>query len=105
MPSKKLPVLLIALLFKATGSLAQSQPSPTATPARDPDYEEVSLPVPRAVSLLADVAQTLFSRDNEGKGKVQDLIDRRHARSEKRDQNLTITVPRNGLTRTLGLVE
>lgn len=105
MPSKKLPVLLVALLLKATGSMAQSQPSPTAKAVPDPDYEQVSVPVPRAVSLLTDVAKTLFSRNDEGKGKVQELIDRRHERSEKRDHNLTITVPRNRFTRTLGLVE
>ena len=101
---KKLPVLLAALLLKGTSSLAQSQPAPGPPPPPDPDYQEVSVPVPRAVSLLTDVARVLLSR-NENSNKVQALIDRRKARSEKRDQNINFSIPKNRLTRTLGLVE
>src|SRR5688572_13592388 len=104
MSSKKLPVLLAALLLKVTSSLAQGTPAPATPPPPDPDYQQVSVPVPRAVSLISDVAIVLFSRDTN-KDKVQDLVDRRRARSEKRDQSLLITVPRNKLTRTLGLVD
>ena len=101
MSSKKLPVLLAALLLKAASSLAQS---PATPPPRDPDYQEVSVTVPRSVSLITDVARVLLSR-NANKDKVQDLIDRRRARSQKGDQNIIITVPKNKITKTLGLVD
>ena len=98
------PVLLTVLLLKGPCCLAQSQTAPGPTAPRAPDYERVSVPLPRAVTLLTDVARVLLARD-EGQDKVQALIDRRRARSEKRDQNLVISVPRNKLTRSLGLVD
>ncbi|WP_046243242.1 hypothetical protein [Hymenobacter terrenus] len=102
MSRKKLAGLLGALLLNASSGLAQSQPAP---PAADPNYQQVSIPVPRAVSLIADVAKVLFSRDEAGKDKIQALIDRRRARSAKGDQNLNLSIPKNKVTRTLGLVE
>ncbi|WP_426060827.1 hypothetical protein [Hymenobacter sp. B1770] len=104
MSSKKLPVLLAALLLKVTSSLAQGGPAPSQAPPPDPDYQEVSVPVPRAVSLIMDVAKVLTTTDSK-KDKIQDLVDRRRARSEKQDQSIIITIPKNKLTRTLGLVE
>lgn len=104
MSSKKLPILLAALLLKVTSSLAQSGTTPAVPPPLDPDYQEVSVPVPRAVTLITDVAKVLLSRDDK-QDKVQTLINKRRTRSEKRDQNLTITVPKNAFTRTLGLVD
>jgi hypothetical protein len=106
MSSRKLPVLLAALLLRVTSSLAQGAPAPAATPASrpDPDYQEVSVPVPRAVSLITDVAKVLLSRETN-KDKFQDLVDRRRARSEKQDQSVIITIPKNKLTQTLGLVD
>ncbi|WP_210518010.1 hypothetical protein [Hymenobacter terricola] len=105
MSSKKLPVLLVALLLlRAASSRAQGQPAPAMPPAPDPNYQQVSVPVPRAVSLLADVAHVLFSRDN-GQDKVQTLIDRRRERSKKGEQRINFGIPKNGITRTLGLVE
>ena len=101
MSTKKLVVLLAALLLKAASSKAQT----TQPPPSNSDYQQVSVPVPRAVSLLSDVASVLFTRDPDGKGKVQALLDRRKERSEKRDQSLRLSIPKNGLTRTLGLVE
>lgn len=99
---QKLFVLLIALLCKGVSGRAQSRPVPSAPP--DSTQQQVVVPVPRAVSLLIDVATVLFTRDTD-KNKLQTLIDRRRARAEKGDQNLRITVPKNQLTRTLGLVE
>ncbi|MDO7853010.1 hypothetical protein [Hymenobacter convexus] len=93
------------MAFKATSSMAQSQPSPARQPVTDPDYQQVTVPVPRAVSLVTDVAAALFSRSSDGKSKVQDIMDRRRKRSETGDQNLKVSIPKNGLTRTLGLVE
>ena len=104
MSGKKLPVLLAALLLKVTHSVAQSSPVPAAPPPATPDYQEVSVPVPRAVTLVTDVAKVMLSRDDR-QNKVQTLIDKRRARSEKGDQSLTITIPRNVFTRTLGLVD
>ncbi|MDB5235618.1 MAG: hypothetical protein JWR44_2611 [Hymenobacter sp.] len=107
MSCKKLPILLVALLLKAGNSLAQSPPMPPVPPApptTDPKYQEVSVPVPRAVTLLADVTRVLLSR-NEGKDKVQALMDRRKARSQKGEEDVTITVPKNRFTRALGLVD
>ncbi|GAB3580008.1 hypothetical protein [Hymenobacter daeguensis] len=101
MSAKKVSVLLVALLLKAVSGRAQT----TSPPPRDPDYQQVSVPVPRAVSLVSDVASVLFSRDDDGKDKVQALLDRRKERSEKRDHSLRFSIPKNGLTRTLGLVE
>ena len=102
MSRKKLLILLAALLLKVTSSPAQSRPSPALRPATSTDYQEVRVPVPRAVSLLTDVAKVLLSREP---GKVQALIDKRRARSEKGDQSLTISIPKNKVTQNLGLVE
>jgi len=104
MSTKKLFVLLVALLLKAASGRAQTS-NPIPPPPPDPDFQQVSVPVPRAVSLLSDVANVLLTRDNSGKGKVQALLDRRRERSEKRDQSIKLNIPKNGLTRTLGLVE
>lgn len=102
MPGQKLPILIIVLLLRAASGAAQGTAAPVVSP--NPDYGQVSVPVPRAVALVADVARVIFSRDT-GSDKVQALIDKRRARSERRDQNLIITVPKNKLTRSLGLVE
>lgn len=104
MSRKKLPILFAALLLKASGSLAQSQPAPEPKPTREPDYQQVSIPVPRAVSLVTDVFRVLLSR-NPDEDKVQAIVERRRARAEKREQSIDITVPKNKLTRTLGLVD
>lgn len=104
MSSKKLPVLLAALLLKVTSSVAQNSPAPALPPPVDPDYQAVSVPVPRAVTLITDVAKVLLSRE-EKQDKMQTLINKRRARSEKGDQSLTITIPKNAFTRTLGLVD
>ena len=103
MSSQKLPILLTALLLRTASGAAQTHALPTPSPP-DPDYQQVSMPVPRAVALVVDVTKVLFSRETAA-DKLQALIDRRRTRSERRDQSLTIPVPKNKLTRTLGLVE
>ena len=105
MSSQKLPILLTALLFGAASAAAQTHaPSAPAPAPPDPDYQQGSVPVPRAVSLVADVTKVLFSRETAA-DKLQALMDRRRTRSERSDQSLTISVPKNKLTRTLRLVE
>ena len=58
---EKPPVLLAAALLKVTASLAQNPAAPPVTPP--PAVQQVSAPVPRAVSLLVDVASILAARD------------------------------------------
>ena len=98
---KKLPILFAASLLKATACLAQAAPTlppPAAT------EQQVVVEVPRAVSLLADVVGVLVSR-NAGQDKVQTLLERRRERSKKGQQTLDFSVPKNRLTRALGLAD
>ena len=101
MPRKKLPLLLAASLLNVTASLAQTAP---ATPPPAANAQQVSVPVPRVLSLLADVVGVLVSR-NEGQDKVQTLLERRRARNKKGPQTLDFSVPKNKLTRALGLAD
>ena len=100
MSRKKLPILLAASLLKVTTSLAQTAPATPPTAVE----QQVSVPVPRAVLLLADVVGVLVSR-NEGQDKVQTLLERRRERKKKAPQTIDFSVPRNGLTRALGLAD
>ena len=93
--------MLAALLLKVTASLGQTAPTPAAPAANE---QQVSVPVPRAVSLLADVVGVLVSR-NEGQDKVQTLLERRRKRSQNGPQTINFSVPKNKLTRVLGLAD
>lgn len=88
----------------AKGSLVQGQSTPAQRPKPEPDYQGVNVPVPRAVSLVINVVRVLLFR-NEDTNKVQKLINWRRARSEKRDQDLSVSIPRTKLTKALELVE
>lgn len=104
MSRKKLPVLLAATLLKVSASLGQTAPAaPTPAPPTA-NEQQVSVPVPRAMSLLADVVGVLVSR-NEGQDKVQTLLERRRERSKKGAQTIDFSVPKNRLTRALGLAD
>lgn len=103
MPRKKLPLLLAASLLIATTGLAQTLPA-TPPPPPAATEQQVSVPVPRALSLLADVVSVLVSR-NEGQDKVQTLLERRRERSRKGPQTIEFSLPKNKLTRTLGLAD
>lgn len=100
---RKLLALLTAFLLKAGSSLAQTAPTPLAPPPVASE-QQVRVSVPRAVSLLADVVVVLVSR-TEGQDKVQTLVDRRRERSKKGLQTISFSVPKNKLTRVLGLTE
>ena len=104
MSRKKLPVLLAATLLKVTASLGQTAPATPIPPPAAAKEQQVSVPVPRAVSLLADVVGVLVSR-NEGQDKVQTLLERRRERKRKGPQTIDFSVPKNGLTRALGLAD
>jgi hypothetical protein len=99
---RKLFSLFAALLLKASSSAAQTAPVPPPAPPPAPNEQQVTVPVPRAVSLLADVVGVLVSR-NEGQDKVQTLLERRRERSRKGPQTIDFKVPKNRLTRALGL--
>ena len=101
---KKLLSLLTIFLLKAGSSLAQTTAPPLAVPPPAANMQQVSMPVPRAISLLADVVGVLISR-NEGQDKVQTLLERRRERSKKGPQTVNFSVPRNTLTRALGLAD
>jgi hypothetical protein len=104
MSRKKLPVLLAATLLKLTAGWAQMAPPVPAAPPPAAKEQQVSVPVPRAVSLLADVVGVLVSR-TEGQDKVQTLLERRRERSKKGPQTVDFSVPKNRLTRALGLAD
>lgn len=104
MSRKKHPVLLAALLLKATAGLGQAAPATPVPPPAATKEQQVSVPVPRAVSLLADVVGVLVSR-NEGQDKVQTLLERRRERKRKGPQTIDFSVPKNGFTRALGLAD
>jgi hypothetical protein len=104
MSRKKLPVLLAATLLKLTAGWAQTAPPVPAAPPPAAKEQQVSVPVPRAVSLLADVVGVLVSR-TEGQDKVQTLLERRRERSKKGPQTVDFSVPKNRLTRALGLAD
>ncbi len=90
------------MLLKATASLGQA--ATTVPPSAAATEQQVSVPVPRAVSLLVDVVGVLVSR-NEGQDKVQTLLERRRERNKKGPQTIDFSVPKNRLTRTLGLAD
>ena len=104
MSRKKLPVLLAALLLKVTAGQGQTAPATPPPPPAAATQQQVSVPVPRAVSLLADVVGVLVSR-NEGQDKVQTLLERRRERTKKGPQTIDFSVPKNKLTRALGLTD
>lgn len=101
---KKLFSVVAALLLKAGSSLAQTAPPTPVTPPPSTNEQQVSVPVPKAVSLLADVVGVLVSR-NEGQDKVQTLLERRRERTKKGPQTIDFNVPKNKLTRALGLTD
>lgn len=96
-------MLLAASLLQATTSLAQALPAAPLPPPAATE-QQVSVPVPRALSLLADVVSVLVSR-NEGQDKVQTLLARRRERSKKGPQTIDFSLPKNKLTRALGLAD
>ncbi|GAB3736702.1 hypothetical protein GCM10027594_17640 [Hymenobacter agri] len=91
-------------MLKAGSSLAQTAPPSPATPPPPANEQQVSVPVPRAVSLLVDVVSVLASR-TEGQDKVQTLLERRRERKKKGEQTIDFSVPKNRLTRVLGLTD
>lgn len=104
MPKHRL-LFLVALLLLRTGSVRAQ--SPVSEPARvlpPGSYEQLSIAIPRTVSLLIDVVSVLAAR-NEGKDKVQQVLDRRHERQKSGGQSIIITLPKNRLTHSLGLTE
>ena len=101
---KKLFSVVAALLLKAGSTLAQTAPPVPTTSPPVANEQQVSVPVPKAISLLADVVSVLASR-TEGQDKVQTLLERRRERTKKGPQTIEFSVPKNRLTRALGLAD
>ena len=104
MVPRKLLSFLTVFLLKAGSSIAQTAPPPPTPPPPAANVQQVSVAVPRAVSLLADVVGVLVSH-NQGQDKVQTLMERRRERSRKGAQTIYFSVPKNALTRVLGLAD
>jgi len=97
MPRSPLALLLPMLLLVAAKAQAQTAP----TPARPANEVAVTVPVPRALVLVGDCVRVLFSR-SDGQDKLQELLARRRARINQ-PEGVSIKLPKNQLTRSLGL--
>ena len=102
---KPLTLLVALLLLTAVSCPAQSRPA-VATPPPGPQYQEVKVNVtlPKAVSIVRDYGKILLSRNSE-KDKLSRLRDQLKNKTDKPVVEVTVDVPRNWVTRKLGLVE
>ncbi|MBC8084664.1 MAG: hypothetical protein H7Z21_15815 [Hymenobacter sp.] len=107
MPFSKLLLLPVfaMLLLLATSGRAQGRRG-AESPPRNPQYREVrvSVTLPKAVNVIRDYGRILLTR-NQDKGKVQRLADRFRDKTAKPVVEVTVEVPRNWVTRKLGLAE
>ncbi|HEX8429415.1 hypothetical protein [Hymenobacter sp.] len=101
----KLLMLLTFLQFLAMSSQAQSRPVANA-PKEDPQYKEVTVSVtlPKAVNVVRDYGKILFSRNSE-KDKLSRLTNQLKNKTDKPVVEVKVEVPRNWITRKLGLTE
>ncbi len=101
----KLLTLLAFLLLLPMSSQAQSRPG-AEVPKQDPKYQEVkvSVTLPKAVSIVRDCGKILLSRNNE-RDKLGRLIKRLKDKNEELVIEGTVDVPKNWVTRKLGLAE
>lgn len=103
--SKLLTLLVALLLLTAVSSQAQSRRETNVTPT-DPQYQEVkvSVTLPKAVSVIRDYGKILLSRNSE-KDRLSRLTDRLKDKTDKPVVDVTVEVPKNWITRKLGLAE
>ncbi|WP_375438285.1 hypothetical protein [uncultured Hymenobacter sp.] len=105
MSISKLFTFLVLLLLLSTSSWAQSRRA--VDPSRpDPQYQEVKVNVtlPKAVSVIRDYGKILLSRNGE-ESKLNRLTNRLKGKTEKPVVEVTVDVPKNWVTRKLGLAE
>ena len=102
----KLLVLLAALLLLAAGSRAQGRPVAAlpGQPTRQVREVRVSVTLPKAVGIVRDYGRILLSRKTE-KDRLRDLTTRFREKTSQPVVEVTVAVPRNWLTRKLGLAE
>jgi hypothetical protein len=100
--SPKAFFLLAALLLLAGRSRAQSRAD---SPPPPPERVTVNVELPKAVGLLTDCTKIIFSRDEEDDDKLNRLVQRFRARKEKPVVTLQVEVPKNKVTKSLGIVE
>ncbi|UOG76079.1 hypothetical protein MTX78_05620 [Hymenobacter tibetensis] len=102
---KLLTLLLALLLFTAVSGQAQSRRA-ADPPLPETEYKEVTVSVtlPKAVNVVRDYGKILLSRNSE-EGKLTRLSKRLKDKTDKPVVEMTVEVPKNWLTRKLGLTE
>ena len=102
---RKLLALLVMLLLAGTSGWAQTRRAPPP-PAEDPDYKEVTVAVtvPKAVSAIRDYGKILLSRSDD-KSRLERLTDRFRNKTEQDVVDVKVEVPKNWVTKKLGIVE
>lgn len=98
--------LLIFLLLVATSGWAQTRRETAPPPPEDPDYKEVTVvvTVPKAVSAIRDYGKILLSRSEE-KSRFERLTDRFRHKTEQDVVDVKVEVPKNWVTKKLGIAE
>lgn len=91
------------VLLTVTRIWAQA-PAPAATQPAPSQEVKVSIEVPKAVNVVREYGQILLS-NNDDQEKLQRLKSRFRKKTDKSVVDVTVTVPRNWLTRKLGLVK
>ncbi|UOQ67289.1 hypothetical protein [Hymenobacter volaticus] len=102
---KLLTLFVALLLLTAVSSQAQSRRA-ADPPLPDPQYKEVkvSVTLPKAVNVIRDYGKILLSRNSE-KDRLSRLTDRMKDKTDKPVVEVTVDVPKNWVTRKLGLAE
>jgi hypothetical protein len=101
----KLLGLLFFLLLSATSGWAQTRRAATPPP-EDEDYKEVTVvvTVPKAVSAIRDYGKILLSRSDD-KSRIERLSDRFRRKTEQDVVDVKVEVPKNWVTKKLGIAE
>ena len=104
MPLRHL-LLLVVLLLVALSGRAQSRRE-SEVPAGEAPYQEVKVRVtlPKAIGIVRDYSKILLSR-NDDKDRLQRLTNRFRGKTAKPVVEVTVEVPRNWVTKKLGLAE
>lgn len=102
---KLLTLLVTLLLLTAVRCPAQSR-RPADPPLPDLQYKEVkvSVTLPKAVNIVRDYSKILLSRNSE-QDKLTRIKKRLKNKTDKPVVEVTVDVPKNWVTRKLGLVE
>ena len=97
-------LLTVTTLLLARSSRAQSRPGTVAAPDSLHQQLQISTVLPKSVSVIRDCARVLFSRQ-DSQEKVEGLLARRRQKTEKPVVGITLTLPRNKLTKALRLAD